>query len=165
MLAFFNTIAARIRGFLRPGDIESDFDQEMAVHLEMAEEDGLRRGLTVEEARRAARVQLGGVTQLRESWRAAWGLPWLDGFVLDARLGVRMLRRSWGLTLAGGLAMTIVITIAAVVFVFLDQFMGRTVPPLDQGERVVAVQSWDAEAHRRRDVSRADLERWGATLE
>ncbi len=84
MLAFFHTIAARIRGFLRPGDIESDFDQEMAVHLEMAEEDGRRRGLTFEASRRAARVQLGGVTQLRESWRAAWGLPWLDGFALDA---------------------------------------------------------------------------------
>ena len=165
MLAFFHTIAARIRGFLRPGDLESDFDQEMAAHLEMAEEDGLRRGLTVEEARRAARVQLGGITQLRESWRAAWGLPWLDGFALDAKLGLRMLRRSWGLTLAGGLAMTIVITIAAVVFVFLDEFMGRTAPPLDEGERVVALQSWDAEAHRRRDMSRRDLERWGATLQ
>src|SRR5512134_2829306 len=113
-------IAARIRGFLRRGDIEADFDQEMAAHLELAEEDGLRRGLTAEEARRAARAQLGGTTQLRESWRAASGLPWLDGFALDARLGLRMLRRSWGLTLAGGLAMTIVITIAAVVFVFLD---------------------------------------------
>src|SRR5918992_534548 len=98
----------------------------MAAHLEMAEEEGRRRGLTVEEARRAARVELGGVTQLRESWRAAWGLSWLDGFALDAKLGLRMLRRSWGLTLAGGLAMTIVITIAAVVFVFLDEFMGRT---------------------------------------
>src|SRR6185295_10191998 len=158
-------IAARIRGFLRPGDIESDFDQEMAVHLEMAEEDGRRRGLTIEEARRAARVQLGGSTQLRESWRAAWGLPWLDGFALDAKLGLRMLRRSWGLTLAAGLAMTIVITIAAVVFVFLDEFMGRTTPPLDEGERVVALQSWDVEAHRRRETPRRDLERWSATLQ
>lgn len=114
MLAFFHMIAARIRGFLGQGGIESDFDQEIAAHLQMAEEDGLRRGLTAEEARRAARVQLGGITQLRESWREAWGLPWLDGFALDAKLGLRMLRRSWGLTLAGGLAMTIVITIAAV---------------------------------------------------
>jgi predicted permease len=164
VLAFFHTIVARIRGFLRPGGLESDFDQEVATHLEMAEADGLRRGLTVEEARRAARVQLGGITQLRESRRAAWGLPWLDGFALDAKLGLRMLRRSWGLTLAGGLAMTIVITIAAVAFVFLDEFMGRTAPPLDEGERVVAMQNWDAEAHRRRETSRHDLERWGATL-
>jgi predicted permease len=165
VLALSRTIAARIRGFLRRHDIESDFDQEIAAHLAMAEEDGLRRGLTVEEARRAARVQLGGITQLRESWRAAAGLPWLDGFALDARLGLRMLRRSWGLTLAGGLAMTIVITIAAVVFVFLDELMGRTAPPLDEGERVVALQSWDVEAHRRRAVSRRDFDRWDATLQ
>jgi putative ABC transport system permease protein len=165
VLGCFHTIAARIRGFLRPGDLDLDFDQEMAAHLEMAEEDGRRQGLTVEEARRTARVQLGGITQLRESSRAAWGLPWLDGFALDAKLGLRMLRRSWGLTLVGGLAMTIVITIAAVAFVFLDEFMGRTAPPLDEGERVVALQSWDAAAHRRRDVSRRDLERWATTLQ
>jgi hypothetical protein len=61
--------------------------------------------------------------------------------------------------------MTVVITIAAVAFVFLDEFMGRTAPPLGEGERVVALQSWDAEAHRRRDVPRRDLERWGATLQ
>jgi len=164
VLAFFHTIVARIRGFLRPGDLELDFEQETATHLEMAEADGRRRGLSAEEARRVARVQLGGITQLRESRRAAWGLPWLDGFALDAKLGLRMLRRSWGLTLAGGLAMTIVITIAAVVFVFLDEFMGRTAPPLDQGERVVALQSWDAAAHRRRETPRRDIDRWGATL-
>ncbi len=165
MLAFFHTIAARIRGFFRQRERdESDFDQEMAAHLQMAEEDGLRRGLAVEDARRGARVQLGGTTQLRESWRAASGLPWLDGFALDAKLGLRMLRRSWGLTIAGGLAMTIVITIAAVVFVFLDGFMGGTAPPLDEGARVVALQSWDEGAHRRTDMPRRDLERWGATL-
>ena len=131
----------------------------------MAEEDGRRRGLTPEQARRAARVQRGGTTQLKESWREATGLAWLDGFLLDAKLGVRMLRRSWGLTLAGGLAMTIVITIDAVVFVFLDEFMGRTAPPLEEGDRIVALQSWDADAHRRLAVSRQDLDRWGTTLQ
>jgi predicted permease len=159
--------AARVRGFFRPGELESkqaDLDEELAVHLAMAEEDGVRRGLSPKEARRLARVQLGNVTQLRESWRDAWGLPGLDALLFDARLGVRMLRRSWGLTLAGGLAMTIVIAVVAVVFVFLDQFMGRSAPPFDEGERVVALQSWDTAAHLRREISRRDFERWGETL-
>ena len=56
MRAFFNTLAARLRGLFRRGDLETDFDQELAAHLEMAEEDGRRRGLSVEEARRAART-------------------------------------------------------------------------------------------------------------
>ncbi|MFM8535849.1 MAG: ABC transporter permease [Acidimicrobiia bacterium] len=165
MLALLHSLVARVRGYLRPGSSEADFDQEIAAHLEMAEEDGRRRGLTPEQARRAALAQLGGTTQLKESWREATGLAWLDGFALDAKLGVRMLRRSWGLTLAGGLAMTIVITIAAVVFVFLDEFMGRTAPPLEEGDRIVALQSWDAGAHRRLAVSRPDLDRWAATLQ
>lgn len=164
MGARLHTIAARLRGFLRRRDLEADFEREIAAHLELAEEDGLRRGLSAEEARRAARVALGGVTQLRESWRAASGLPWIECFALDAKLGLRMLRRSWGLTLAGGLALTIVITLAAVVFVFLDEFMGRTAPPLDAGDRVVALQSWDVEAHRRLELPRSDLARWAATL-
>lgn len=164
MSGFFLAILARIRGFLRPGDLASDFDQELAAHLAMAEEDGVRRGLSPEEARRVARVRLGGVAQLREARRAASGLPWLDCLALDARLGLRMLRRSWGLTVAAGLAMTLVITVAAAAFVFLDQFMGRTAPPLDEGDRVVAIQSWDGEARRRRETSRRDLERWNETL-
>lgn len=164
MLAHLGVLAARIRAYFRPGNSESDFDEEMASHLEMAEADARRRGLSEEDARRHARVQLGGVTQLRESWRASTGLAWLDGFALDARLGLRMLRRSWGLTLAGGLAMTIVITTAAVAFVFLDEFMGRTSPPLDEGDRIVALQNWDADARRRRAVSQRDVERWRETL-
>lgn len=157
MLAFFHAIAARIRGFFHPGNLESDFDQEMAAHLQMAEEDGLRRGLTFDEAHRAARVQLGGITQLRESSRAAWGLAWLDGFALDAKLGLRMLRRSWGLTLAGGLAMMIVITIAAVVFVFLDEFMGALL------RRSMRASAWSpCRAGTRRRI--AERIRPGATL-
>ncbi len=154
-----------LRALFRPQTLESDFDREIAAHLEMAEDDALRRCLSPAEARRSARAQLGGVTQLRESWRAAWGLQYLHSFTLDAKLGLRMLRRSWGLTLAGGLAMTIVITIAAVAFVFLDEFMGRTAPPLDEGDRIVALQVWDTQAHRRRETPLHDLLRWSSSLQ
>ena len=163
MLAFFHDLA-RIRGFLRPGDSSRTSTRKWLPtsrwRKKTAYAGAHRRGgapgrpRAIGRHHAAARVVARGV-----------GLPWLDGFALDAKLGLRMLRRSWGLTLAGGLAMTIVITIAAVVFVFLDEFMGRTAPPLDEGERVVALQSWDVEAHRRREMSRRDLERWGATLQ
>ena len=113
MWTFLRVAAARLRGFLRPGDLERDFDDELAAHLAMAEEDNIRRGMTPEEARRAARVELGGLTQLREAGREARGLPWLDTFALDIKLGFRMLRKSWGLTLVGGFAMTIAIAIAS----------------------------------------------------
>ena len=163
MPTFLRVAIARIRGIFREGDLDRDFDRELETHLAMAEADKMRSGMTRAQARRAARVELGGLTQLREASRAARGLPWLGTFWLDLKLGVRMLRKSWGLTLVGGAAMTIVIGIGTAVFALADTFLWRTLP-LDDGDRVVAIQTWDERAHRRHDTSLPDLERWRAGL-
>ena len=164
MRALFYTVVARIRGFLRPAAGDADFDQELELHLAMAEEDKLRRGMSPEQARREARLELGGAAQVREAARAARGLPWLETFWLDARLGLRMLRRSWGLTLVGGLAMAVTIGLGASIFTIWDTFAGTRLP-LDEGDRVVAIQPFDRAAQR---VDRAtplpDFRRWRETL-
>src|SRR5262245_65994504 len=136
MKAFFHTIVARLHGFLRSRSLDTDFTEELRAHLAMAEEDKIRRGMTPEEARRAARVELGGLTQLREAGRAARGLPWLETFGLDLRLGLRMLRKSWGLTLIGGLAMAVAIGVGATAFTVLDTLEGNTLP-VEEGDRLV----------------------------
>ena len=164
MRALFSTILARIRDFLRPAASDADFDQELELHLAMAEEDKVRRGMTPEQARREARVELGGLAQLREAARAARGLPWLDTFWLDTKLGLRMLRRSWGLTVVGGLAMAVTIGLGASLFTIWDTF-ATTRLPLDEGDRVVAIQRFDKAAQRvHRATPPADLRRWRETL-
>ena len=164
MRALFHTVVARIRDFLSPAASDADFDQELELHLAMAEEDKVRRGMSPEQARREARLELGGAAQLREAARAARGLPWLETFWLDARLGLRMLRRSWGLTLVGGLAMAVTIGLGASMFTIWDTVAGTTLP-LDEGDRVVAIQPFDKAARR---VDRAtplpDFRRWRETL-
>ena len=134
------------------------------MHLAMAEEDKVRRGMSPEQARREARLELGGAAQVREAAPAARGLPWLETFWLDARLGLRMLRRSWGLTLVGGLAMAVTIGLGASMFTIWDTFAGTRLP-LDEGDRVVAIQPFDRAAQR---VDRAtplpDFRRWRETL-
>ena len=59
MRALFYTVVARIRDFLRPAAGDAEFDQELQLHLAMAEEDKVRRGLSPEQARREARLELG----------------------------------------------------------------------------------------------------------
>ncbi len=147
MRALFYTVVARIRDFLRPAAGDADFDQELELHLAMAEEDKVRRGLSPEQARREARLELGGVAQLREAARAARGLPWLETFWLDGKLGLRMLRKSWGLTLVGGLAMAVTIGLGASIFNIWDTFAGTQLP-LDEGDRIVAIQPFDKAAQR-----------------
>ena len=164
MRALFYTVVARIRDFLRPAASDADFDQELELHLAMAEEDKVRRGMSPEQARREARLELGGAAQLREAARAARGLPWLETFWLDARLGLRMLRRSWGLTLVGGLAMAVTIGLGASMFTIWETFAGTTLP-LDEGDRVVAIQPFDRAAQRvHRETPLPDFRRWRETL-
>ena len=164
MRALFYTVVARIRDFLRPAAGDADFDQELELHLAMAEEDKRRRGMSPEQARREARLELGGAAQLREAARAARGLPWVETFWLDARLGLRMLRRSWGLTLVGGLAMAVTIGLGGSMFTIWDTFAGTELP-LDEGDRVVAIQPFDKAAQRvHRATPLPDFRRWRETL-
>lgn len=163
MRALFHTVVARIRGFLRPAAADAEFDQELDVHLAMAEEDKIRRGMSPEQARREARLELGGATQLREAARARRGLPALETFWLDARLGLRMLRRSWGLTLVGGLAMAVTIGLGASIFTIWDTVAGTTLP-LDEGDRIVAIQPFDRAAQRVDRATPSDFRRWRDTL-
>jgi len=62
-------IASRFRGFFRRRQAESDLDAEVRAHLEMLTEENVRRGMTLEEARRAARREFGGVEQTKQLHR------------------------------------------------------------------------------------------------
>ena len=68
-------LAARVRAFFQSPALDGDFDQEMESHLAMLTEDNVRRGMTPQEARRQARLRLGGRTQLGEAHREHRGLP------------------------------------------------------------------------------------------
>ena len=60
--------------------------------------------------------------------------------------------------------MSVAIGIAAVVFTAFDVLMWSPLP-LDEGDRVVAIQVWDREAGRRRDTAWQDIERWRGSLQ
>ena len=142
---------------------DDDLQRELAGHLALAEDELRRKGHAPGDAARLARAAAGGSIQALEALREQRGLPWLASSWLDVKLGLRLLVRNWGLTLVGGLAMTLAIAIAAVVFAAFDIVLWSPLP-LNEGDRVVAIQVWDREAGRRRDTTWQDLERWRASL-
>ena len=62
---------------------------------------------------------------------------------LDVKLGVRMLLKYPGLAVVAVLGMAVAIAIGAGSFAFFYSYMTPTLP-LDEGERVVAIENWDA---------------------
>jgi putative ABC transport system permease protein len=143
---------------------DRDLQRELAGHVAMAEDELRRKGHAPAEAARLARVTAGGSIQALEAMRDQRGFPWLTSSWLDFKLGLRLLARNWGLTLVGGLATALAISIAAVIFAAFDTMLWSPLP-LDEGDRVVAVQVWDREAGRRRDTTRQDFDRWRDSLQ
>jgi predicted permease len=103
------------------------------------------------------------VARLRRSAREARGLPWLETFWLDGKLGVRLLRKSWGLTLVGGVAMAVTIGLGASIFTIWETLAGTTLP-LEEGDRVVAFQPFDKVAQQVQRTTLPDFRRWRETL-
>ena len=159
MMAMLREWAHRLAGVFGRGRADHDIERELEAHLALAEEDLRRQGMPPDAAARQARLQSGRSTHAMEALRDRRGIPPLSTFWLDVKLGARMLRKHWGLTLAGGLAMVVAITIGATVHDFLRALSGTDLP-LEEGDRVVIVQPWNPETRKEQYSTPEDFARW-----
>src|SRR5215471_10360457 len=103
---------------------ESERDEELRFHLEMAELDALRRGQDVREAR----LRAGGVVQAAEALRDQSTISWLSDFLRDSRHGIRLLRRSPLFTAAAIVSLALGIGANTAIFSLIDAVILRMMP-------------------------------------
>ncbi len=139
-------LLVKARSFLRnlflSRRVEVDLDQEVRSHLEMLIAENIRAGMPPHEAQRAARIELGGVEQVKEQVRDSRTGAFLDSLWQDLRFALRQMRRSPGFALTAVLILALGIAANVIVFGVLQALVLR---PLDvpHADRVMDLQPTD----------------------
>jgi hypothetical protein len=142
----FRASWARLRGVFSRRDTEREFATELESHLRMHTDDNLRRGMTYEEARRQALIQLGGLETIRQTYREQSTVPWLENRLQDVRYTFRQMRSAPKLTTAVALTLALGIGANTAVFSMVEAVLLRPLP-YSNPDRLVVVWQTDA-AHR-----------------
>lgn len=121
-------LALRIANLFQSTAADRDLERELASHLALLEDEYRQRGLSVDEARLAARRTLGRLDAVRHSHREARSVMWIADVGRDLQYAGRTLVKTPGFTFAAILTLGVAIGGATAVFSLLDAVLLRPLP-------------------------------------
>src|ERR1700693_4404606 len=107
----------------RRTQMETQLEKELSFHREQHTAQLVARGLTPNEARRQARLALGGPEQVKEKCRDARGTRWLEDFLQDTHYALRTFRRKPGFTIVALLILSLGIGGTTVMFAVINSVL------------------------------------------
>ena len=149
-MAFWRQLTRGIRVLLNRTAADRDIADEVEHYLEEATASLEATGLSHEEARRAARLQLGSVTGVREQVREHGWEHVVDTTVTDVRHGVRRLRRSPVFAILGALTLALGVGASTAIFSAIYPVLFQPLPYPDAGRLMMI---WDRQNGTRMDVT------------
>jgi putative ABC transport system permease protein len=139
-MPLFAKARSLLRNLLSSRRVETDLDREIRSHLEMLTEENLRAGMGPDEAQRAARIELGGIAQVKENVREERIGNWLHSVLSDCRFDLRQLRKSPAFTAVAVLTLGLGIGANTALFSVINAVLLRPLP-FYAPDRLVAVGS------------------------
>src|SRR6202030_2296344 len=111
--------------FSRRTQMEAQLEKELSFHLEQHTAQLIDGGKAADEARRQARLALGGPEQVKEKCRDERGTRWLEDFLQDTRYALRTFRRKPGFTMVALVILSLGIGATTVMFAVINSVLLR----------------------------------------
>jgi putative ABC transport system permease protein len=121
----------------RRGELDRQLDAELWDHVERLTADYVAAGMPAAEARRRARLEFGGLEQIKEISRDARGLRLLDEVRQDVGYAARVLTRNPGFALVAVLTLALGIGANSAMFAVADATLLRPLPFPDADRLVI----------------------------
>jgi predicted permease len=116
---------------------EEDLREELQFHLDEEASDRQAGGLAEDQARWAARRDLGNITLLQENTRPLWSWILLEQLAQDVRYGLRSMSKNRMFTALAALSLALGIGANTAIYSFMDAILLRSLPVSDPASLVV----------------------------
>ncbi len=133
----------RLRSLFRATRVEQELDEELQYHLDRLVDEYIAKGMSREEARYAARREMGAIEPRKEECRDARGLALVDSIRQDLTYALRTLRRSPGFATVAILSLALGIGANTAIFSLWNGLLRSSLPGVEKPEELVMLSNPD----------------------
>jgi putative ABC transport system permease protein len=146
----------RWRSLFRRKRVDEELEEELRDHVERKTEESIAKGMSADEARRAAMVELRGLERTKEECKDVMPLRWLDHLWRDLRFGTRLLVKNPGFTIIAVIALALGIGADTAMYTIVNGALSWDMG-VDNRDEIVAITATNATRSEEWETSYADF--------
>ncbi len=139
-MTLYYRIRSLVRWLFRRDEIERALDADLEDYIERSAAEKIRAGMSEKEARRAARIELGGVEQTKDRVRETLALGPIEKLVSDLSYAFRTLSRQKTFTTVTVLTLALGMGVNVAILSLTEQVLLRPLP-VPEPDRLVSLTS------------------------